>query len=562
MPSVPTTTSPHTTTTVATPTPSGEPKYGGTLSLAGALDIGIFDPAATGQFMGMAGSLVNESYLGVDWARGAAGSEEWDIANPIVSPDMCACILTESWDMPSLGTIIFKVRRGVNWSVNPKSEASRLMGGREVTPEDWVSNFSYYMRSPRSPIRIYAPQLIGTATLEKTGPWEVTLKTPIDPSWGWDYLAVGSGFYYLLPPEVIQKYGDMRDWRNVVGTGPFILTDFVTGSSATLVRNPGYWDKDSAGSGKGNRLPYLGGVKILVIPDVSTQLSALRTGKIDTLSSLGRDDAISLIQSSPDLMHRTYISPHPIVFAMRTDKAELPYKDKRVRQALMMAIDWNSIVQDIQGGEGEILAFPISKAYQRPYMPLEEMPVLTQALFQYSPDKAKQLLSDAGFMDGFDVKVIVSPALLEPAMVYKEMWDKVGVELELQTREGGVYGSIVYTRAYEDMLLYMAIQGYPNFLNFTLFRGKTSWSYVNDSVIDKAYLEMQKHILVDMPGADALYRKTMPYVVEQAYYIPVPSPHFYTLWWPWLKNYHGEGVGLVKYFWIDQDIKEETTGRK
>jgi pyruvate/oxaloacetate carboxyltransferase len=62
-----------------------------------------------------------------------------------------------------------------------------------------------------------------------------------------------------IDPEVVEKYGSGADWRNSVGTGPFMLTDLVASSSATLVRNPNYWDKDPVGPGKGNQLPYLDG---------------------------------------------------------------------------------------------------------------------------------------------------------------------------------------------------------------------------------------------------------------------------------------------------------------
>ena len=182
--------------------------------------------------------------------------------------------------MPTLGTIVFRCAAGVRWALNPNSEASRLMNGREMTADDWIANFNYFMQHPRSLIKA-VPQLAGTATMEKTGPWEVTLKTPVDPLTGWNWLAWGIYGYFLMPPEVIKKYGDMREWRNVVGTGPFMLTDYVAGSSATLVKNPGFWEKNPVGPGKGDQLPYLDGVKILVIPDISTAQAGFRTAKFD-----------------------------------------------------------------------------------------------------------------------------------------------------------------------------------------------------------------------------------------------------------------------------------------
>jgi ABC-type transport system substrate-binding protein len=62
-----------------------------------------------------------------------------------------------------------------------------------------------------------------------------------------------------------------------------MLTDFVPGSTATLIRNPNYWMKNPIGPGKGDQLPYIDEVKILIIKDRSTVLAAFRTGKLDAL---------------------------------------------------------------------------------------------------------------------------------------------------------------------------------------------------------------------------------------------------------------------------------------
>ena len=83
-------------------------------------------------------------------------------------------------------------------------------------------------------------------------------------------------------------------------------------------------------------------------------------------------------------------------------------------------------------------------------------------------------------------------------------------------------------------------------------------SYINDPRIENAYQEIQKNIIVNFAKADEIYRELMPYLQEQAYYIPRPSPYSYVIWWPWLKNYHGETtVGLwLPFIWIDQNLKK------
>lgn len=550
------TTQPGTSVVITTTVLTEKPRYGGTLTIIPTTDVGVFDPAAQGQTMGPAAQLIIERRVGEDWSRGAAGTDEvtW-FSNTTPTPDTGTGVLAESWEIPELGTIVFKVRRGVHWALNPKSEASRLMNGREVTADDWIASFNYIMNSPRSTIHL-VPQLATTATMEKTGPWEVTLKTPIDPLTGWTVLAIGGVF----PTEVIAKYGNMQDWRNVVGTGPFMLTDFVPGSSATLVRNPNYWQSDLAGPGKGNQLPYLDRVKMLIITELSTMGAAFNTGKVDFSTGMPATRLAEFSRSYPDIMYATYLSGQPAIIAMRLDKEELPYKDTRVRQALMMATDFSTLKNEYFEGKAEILGFPVTREAEQAYVPLDEMPESTQALFRYDPDRARDLLAEAGYPDGFTAKMLIQSAYGtdELAEIYKAMWAKAGINVEIQPRESGVFTSMIYARSYEDMVLFFLPGGaaYPSCLNLDSFKG---WNigYVKDPIIEAANREIQKHVIVDMPEAERLYRELLPYIVEQSFYLPIPSWHACSLWWPWLKNYHGETpIRLAVYYWIDQNLKK------
>ena len=64
-----------------------------------------------------------------------------------------------------------------------------------------------------------------------------------EPRLGW-VSSVLIGAAHVMPPEVIREHGDVKDWRTLVGTGPFMMTDWVDGSSQTWVRNPDYWGFD------------------------------------------------------------------------------------------------------------------------------------------------------------------------------------------------------------------------------------------------------------------------------------------------------------------------------
>jgi peptide/nickel transport system substrate-binding protein len=95
----------------------------------------------------------------------------------------------------------------------------------------------------------------------------------------------------MLPPEVIKEHGHVNDWKRVVGTGPYQLTEWVDGSSVTWNKISDYWGFDE--KFPENRLPYIDEIRALVIRDEATRLSALRTGKIDFVGH----GAISNIQS-------------------------------------------------------------------------------------------------------------------------------------------------------------------------------------------------------------------------------------------------------------------------
>jgi peptide/nickel transport system substrate-binding protein len=537
------------------------PQYGGTFTVASTKLINVFDPVAAGQFMGLIGKLVSQQFIGWDWTRGPAGTSEFDRISEMSSvPEFCMGMLAESWEIPEIGIVVLKARRGVHWAMNPDSEASVLMNSREVVPDDWIFNHKYLQEG----VLAQASGSYKTTIIEKTGEWEVTVKTPADPLGGWIGLVWGGTMFFLLPPEVIEKYGDMRDWHNVVGTGPFMLTDFVEGNTATLVRNPDYWEKDPAGAGKGNQLPYLDAIKIMMIPDPSTLHAAFRTAQLDVLNSITSEDAETLMGSDTRLKYSEYVPVSSPSIYIRTDKTDLPYSDKRVRQALMMATNYEEIKDDLLGEKAGMLEYPVCSIFKSCYVPLEEMPDNVKDLFSFDTKKAVELLADAGYPEGFDANIILvqqGSRQLDFAQVLKETWAEVGINLNLQTVDPAAYASMAFGRSYDELFLGETWGDYPRCLSFPLF-GPLSFSYVNDPVINDATKEILKYVPINMPEADRIHRELMPYIVEQAYYIPLPAPYYYTIWWPWLKNDYGENPHFARYFWIDQELKKSMTGEE
>jgi len=368
----------------------------------------------------------------------------------------------------------------------------------------------------------------------------------------------------IWPKELIDTYGTISEWYYQVGNGPFMMTDYVVGSSAVFDRNPNYWQTDPVGPGKGNQLPYIGSIRLQIISDASTLQAGFRTGKIDILSGQNIDAANSMKRTAPHTKYTKYLQG-PNYISMRLDEPEQPFIRKEVRQALMMAINYEEIVRTWYSGEAEIIAWPLanSKGYAAAYMPMEEMPQSVKDLYSYNPEEAKDMLEKAGYPNGFKTSIVCTQDSVDFLSLLVEYWKAIDVELNLDILEFGPYYNYTATRKYPNMMYGFYVQPGP-YAQLLPFRSDNTFnrSWVNDERVNAAYDEIIQHNLVgDQSKVDQIHRELMPYVLEQAWYIPVPGPYLTNFWQPWLKNYHGEvQIGYQPYYirfsWIDQNIKQ------
>jgi peptide/nickel transport system substrate-binding protein len=486
--------------------------------------------------------------------------------------------LATKWSTPDQFTWVLDIRQGVHFSKNANNEGAKLVNGREMTADDVVASIEFIRDTPSSWARVAEPVLEQAMTVEKTGPWQVTVHTPKNPNTAYLWIMGGGGSQFIWPKEWLPKYGTNNDWRVQVGTGPFILTDWVDNSVATLVRNDNYWDKNPSGPGKGDQLPYVDGVKILVLPDISTQIAALRTNKADAnyqFGTVSREDWISLQKTNPQMNKYRFLNL-PLQIGFRRDKPDLPFKDIRVRKALMMATDMTGIKAGLFGGEAEILDSPARILYPSVYTPLDKLPADIQELYTYNPDKAKALLSEAGYPNGFKTSLTVdsTPTASDMAQTIKAQWAKVGVDVAIQIKENAVFSQIWATRSYDEMMMTRNAGGNAALFvrySFGYYRGTNSYniSYVNDPtgsdpVIEKAFEDQTKVINVDFAACDNIMKGVIPYILSQAFLVPTPADYVYRVWQPWVKDYYGESATKLwlQYLWLDQDLKEQMTGRR
>jgi len=369
-------------------------------------------------------------------------------------------------------------------------------------------------------------------------------------------------FMTIKPPEIYADYGNMTDWENTVGTGPFVLTDYVPDQVMVLDRNPNYWMYDPLHPT--NKLPYIDRQKLIVIKDLSTRISALKTGKIDRIEELETDQAKTLLQVNPDFQYTKYLSHTAPVLSWRHDVE--PFSDIRVRRALSMAVDHFGVIRDYYGGEAETF-----NCYVPPYaedsdiyVPFEDSPEDIKVLYEYHPDEARELLAEAGYPNGFKTEIVTEPKYAEQVAIIKEYWAKVGVDADMKIMEAGAFRSLRFARpmAYPQTIFTALGTAVPRRAPGYRDDNKENWTGIHLPGAEEGYEYIMEHWF-EPELRDAKVREREERAKREAWYLPFVTPYIYRLWQPWVKGYHGEQcVGnqarftFAQYLWIDADLKE------
>jgi len=562
------TTTTASTTTIRTDeekdvTEATTPKYGGTLTGVYAVDFRGFDAKTVSDWLTPT-PVTHEKLQKGDWARGPAGTNEVQF----ILPGMWAFeydtpFLATSWETPDKETIVLHIRQGVPF----QNKAPAY--GREMTAEDVAYSILRRFNDPISLnyTKVAANRIISATATDK---WTVTVKVPAAQLGVFIQGIVAETWIY--PKEL--GTGLQSDWRDVCGTGAFIVSDYVAQSSATFSKNPNYWFEDPVNPG--NKLPYVDLYRVLIIPDASTIISAIRTGKIDQSRGLAWDTAESLKKSNPELNYMRYLPYVSPYIDMRMDNPSLPYDDIRVRRALNMAVDREAIIQDYYKGNAEAFCQPIGPFSELAdiFVPLSEQPVENQELYTYLPEKAKALLTEAGYPNGFTAKIVCNEAWVDVLSIIKEQWVKIGVTLEFDIKETAALTSIQQTGGYTELLAAgLTSIYYAEPLRFLKkYTPVYNRGYGYDQYIEDYYKEKLLPYAGN-PATDKTLRQNLralvPYLVGIAWVVEVPNPYVYCMWQPWLGGYGGEySIGhwywdnWPMYVWVDQDVKAYYAGKR
>lgn len=533
------------------------PQYGATLTTSTVhptISVQTWDPADWNWKNAQDTGPFYEGLLSADLTRAKRlGGKYAFVADAWIPTDAVRGELAESWEWKENPMRLeVRLRKGVRFPEKPG-----VMKSRELVADDVVFSYKRMDASPKK-IPTYYDHIERVEATDR----HTVVFTFKKFSAEWDY-RFGWGQYSLIMPKEVADAG-ATDWKNLNGTGPYLLTGFVQGSHTTYTRNPEYWDSLSIG-GQSFKLPFTDRLIYRPMKDESTQYAALRTGKLDMLQSVRSSAVDELKKNVPQLQWSRWLSMAAPVFAMRIDQK--PFDDIRVRRALNLAINKQEIIKTFYGGEAELFAYPQHPEYLGYYEPLAAMPDSVRELYVYNPEKAKKLLAEAGYPKGFGFKVQVcacSPNTMDLLPMIAAYLEQVGVKIEIRPMETGAFVSTISNKTHASgTIMDMGFTNPTTALRKSFLSGQR-WNLAlwSDAELDKRIEAMYEER--DLPRRQQMVKDMTRDILDTAAFIWLPTPYLYSAWWPWVKNYGGElrGAGeraapIYARIWIDQALKKK-----
>lgn len=443
--------------------------------------------------------------------------------------------LAEKWETPDPTTFIFNLRKGV------KFQNIAPVNGRELTAEDVV----YTVERSRKP-EFLTRQLwtnLDTITATDSHTVKATFKQPFAPA----LFHFATSVMGVLAREVVEKFGDLKDPKSRIGTGPFIFVEARRDEALVYKSNPDYFE---AG------LPYLDGVELTIIPDRLSRTVALRSGQVDIISrNTGLSDLEEPTRGTNDIEVGLSISENVTGFGFQHPFK--PFSDLRVRQAVSFAVDRKEWVRAAGGSDkgGKVIGFV--HPFEDPYMLSDAE---TDSLQKVDLAEAKKLMDAAGFGSGFDLTVMSSAsdtAGQDALAVIQQQLAKIGIKVKADPNDFATYVKRLGTKQFDAYF-----NGWPSILDpGQNFHGnlttKSPQNYWNANVPELDALD-EKQIKETDPAVRAgLIRDMERWNYKNPVCIPGYALSGWTAWHKYVKDYDyarpGNAAGWqTSRTWLDK----------
>jgi len=314
--------------------------------------------------------------------------------------------LAEKWEVSTDGlTYTFHLRKDVLFSDGTPLKASDVKYSIDRAKTHPKSGWTFTLE----PLKEITTPDDSTVVMTLTQPWAPFLA---------DIAMFNSS---IISEAFAKKIGEDKLVEQTMGTGPFALVEWKKGEYITLKKNEHYWDKG---------LPYLDQIKITVVPDDNNRILQLQGGQIDGMYDVPLNRVAELTQD-PKFTLTQFVSTYNNFLALNTRSG--PLSDVKVRQALNYATDKQALLKVVNFGIGEISNsfMPNGALYWNK----------DQTGYPFDLDKAKGLMKESTIPSGGKIAIMLQAgraSALQLATALKEMWAKIGIDLDIQQLEQAI----------------------------------------------------------------------------------------------------------------------------
>jgi peptide/nickel transport system substrate-binding protein len=431
-------------------------------------------------------------------------------------------------------TYEFKIHKGVRFHDIPP------VNGRELTSADVKYSIErisgMHGKKAEFKRRYYFQDQI--ASIETPDRYTVIIKTKEPYAPFLNYIA--SPWSCIVAKEAVEEFGNLK--RKAIGTGPFILKEWMKGSHLTLVKNPHYFKKG---------LPYLDEIHFRVMTNPATMLSAFLANRIDATSlyffqipTLKKQEPTAKINQKEGIQ-LWVLRVQPWIEGQKP--LQPPFDKKKVRQAIAMAIDKNKLLKLAWGGDGTVQVGPI------PNHPYYSLPEAEQV--EYNPEKAKKMLAEAGYPNGFATELFTwnAPYMTKPAQAIQEMLKKANINVTLRPLEMAQYFNRAYRFNYNMALHVTDYSADPaDMLTSYYGRNATYFKWSNTEIWD--LIDRQSHEM-DFEKRVALIHEIQRKILDDSPQVFLYTINQYTIEKPYVHSriYNNSYQNRIcETYWMDE----------
>jgi peptide/nickel transport system substrate-binding protein len=376
-------------------------------------------------------------------------------------------------------------------------EGVRFHNGETVTAEDVKFSFERYRGAS---YKLMKDQVEAIEALDARHV-RFKLKNP----WP-DFLtfySTASGAGWVVPKKYVEKVGDDGFRKHPIGAGPYKFVSFSAGDELVLEAFEGYWRK----------VPAVKRVVMKVIPDESTRLAALKGGEVDIAYSI-RGELAAELERLPGLAIKSIVlqAANWIYFPEQWDP-QSPWHDLRVRQAANLAIDREGMSKALFLGKCKITNSIIPDTFEYFWQPPPAV---------YDPARARELLAEAGFPNGFDAGLFYCDSSYSNiGEVAVNNFHEVGIRTKLQPIERAGFAAAYAAKKYTRGVLRGASGAFGNAATRLASFAVSGGAYVYGGYPDIDALYPQQATELDAKKRAEILEKMQRLVHEKAIFAPI-----------------------------------------